>query len=263
MSDAGPGPVQAAVRFAVDRLLAAVNPLLRLLAGRRRPPRPTAGEEGDLAALAAREAGRRSDMSDHLVRLYSEAAALEPSLIVELGTRAGESTRALARAAARSGAALVSVDLEPTEAEVTYEGWHFVRDDDLAFAETFPDWCRRRGLEPAVDFLLLDTSHEREHTRAEIEAWFPHLADRCRAAFHDTNLRWIYRRRDGTLGRAWNNRRGVVACLEELLDLRIDERVPFTALRGEWLVRHDPKCCGLTVLERTGDETTNGGEETK
>ena len=54
----------------------------------------------------------RSDVSDHLSRLYSEAMLIRPKLIVELGTRGGESTLALLVAAQRSEAVLVSVDAE-------------------------------------------------------------------------------------------------------------------------------------------------------
>lgn len=251
MSETRRGVVIRTVHRAADALLAAWNGLVRILARRRRTLEMDGEPDNpDLAVLARREVDRPSDISDHLVRLYSEAAALTPSLIVELGTRTGESTRALARAARRSGAALVSVDLEAVGDVVDFAEWHFVQDDDVDFAGSFPAWCREQGLEPAVDFLFVDTSHEHDHTRAEIDAWFPHLADHCKVAFHDTHLTRFYRRRDGTAGRAWDNDRGVVRRLEELLGLTVNEQMPFTVLRREWLVRHDPFCNGLTMLER-------------
>ena len=42
---------------------------------------------------------RRSDISDHLATIFSEAVAAKPRLIVELGVRGGESRYALERAA--------------------------------------------------------------------------------------------------------------------------------------------------------------------
>lgn len=261
MSGAPPRLPVRALRVAAEMLLELWNGLVRTVARRERPVRVRPhGQAHDLEVLGRREVERPSDISDHLVRLYSEAAALSPSLIVELGTRTGESTRALVRAARRNGAALVSVDLKPVGDLFDYDEWHFVQAEDIDFAGSFPAWCRERGLEPTVDFLFVDTSHEHDHTRAEIDAWFTHLADRCKVAFHDTHLTCLYRRRDGTAGRAWDNDRGVVRCLEEMLGLAVDERMPFAVLRKEWLVRHDPLCNGLTVLERVpeGSEAARG-----
>ena len=55
-----------------------------------------------------------------------------------------------------------------------------------------------------IDVLFTDTSHPYEYTLAEIDVWFPHLSGTGIAICHDTNLKRLYRRRDGTLGLAWD-----------------------------------------------------------
>ena len=45
-----------------------------------------------------------------------------------------------------------------------------------------------RQLPAEVDVLFLDTSHEYEHTLAELRAYMPRVANGGIALFHDTNL---------------------------------------------------------------------------
>lgn len=216
------------------------------------PPPAEWNEEAaaDWRAIAAR-AARRGDINEHLLTLYAEALAARPRLIVELGVRGGESTFVLTRAAARSGAQVLSVDLQDCSRAAEFAGWSFVQSDDVAFAARFPAWCRERGLAPAADVLFFDTSHEREHTRRELEVWLPLLAPAGKALFHDTNLRRPYWRRDGSWNLGWDNQRGVIAALEDRLGARFNEDEEFTAECGGWRVRHFPWCAGLTVLEQT------------
>src|SRR5688572_4578711 len=53
----------------------------------------------------------RTDICDHLNALFFLAMSVKPRLMVELGTRGGESTRALLSAASLSDAILLSVDI--------------------------------------------------------------------------------------------------------------------------------------------------------
>jgi hypothetical protein len=191
-----------------------------------------------------------TDISDHLLTIFREGLAAKPKLIVELGVREGESTFVLERVARLTGATLVSVDLEDCSRVSPWERWHFVRSDDVAFAQRLPEWCRERGIEPVVDVLFVDTSHEYEHTRREIAAWLPRLAPKARVMFHDTNLTRPVRRRDGRVHPGFFEKRGVTQALEELLGVPFDEKQDFTLVRGEWTIRHDACCHGLTVLER-------------
>jgi len=220
-----------------------------LIERRRRPPADA--PDADLRAIRAR-AAVGTDISSHLEALYVAGLAAHPRLIVELGVRGGESTFVFERVARRSGADLVSVDIADCANVSRYERWHWVQEDDVRLGRRFRGWCEQRGLEPLVDVLFVDTSHVYDHTRAEMDAWFPHLSGRAVALFHDTNMKKVFRRRDGTLGLGWDNHRGVVRALEDVLGIRIDERRALTCAAGPWRVTHDPICNGLTMLRRTG-----------
>ena len=191
-----------------------------------------------------------NDISHHLPTLFREAVEAAPKLIVELGTRGGDSTFVFERVARRTGATLVSVDIDDCSGVISLPGWVFVQEDDLAFARRFPAWCAERGLAPRVDVLFVDTTHAYEQTRAEMTEWMPHLAPGGRALFHDSNMGGLYRRGDGTLGLAGDMGRGVIRAIHEHLGARFDERRAFSGSLGGVEVWHDPLCSGLTVLRK-------------
>jgi cephalosporin hydroxylase len=194
----------------------------------------------------------RTDISDHLLTLYAEAMEVKPKVLVELGTRGGESTRVLVRVAERCAGTLVSVDTDDCSDVVRSDRWVFVRSDDVELGRNWSDWARARGLQGSIDFLFIDTSHLYEHTLEEIRVWFPHLGAQAKAVFHDTNTHTLYHRRDGSVGPGWDARRGVIRAIEEYLGVGIDERRGFAGVVGDWLIRHDPICNGLTVLRWLG-----------
>jgi cephalosporin hydroxylase len=193
---------------------------------------------------------RPSDISDHLPVLYAESVRRKPEMIVELGVRRGSSTFVFERVAERFNCPIVSVDIEDCSSSSSYPHWTFVHADDVAFADEFPAWCKKRSLPETIDVLFIDTSHEYEHTVAEIDAWFQHLSPGALVFFHDTNMREVYSRADGSLGHGWKNDRGVIQAVEEFLNCRLDESVNFTCLVDGWLVRHHANCSGLTILEK-------------
>jgi cephalosporin hydroxylase len=192
----------------------------------------------------------RTDISDHLESIYLETLVGRPQLIVELGTRGGESTQALQAAAEQVGATMVSIDIDDCSEVCSYAHWHFVHDDDIHFAGIFGKWCKQKDLRPQIDVLFVDTSHQYEHTVAEISHWFPLLSPKCKVMFHDTNMACIYSRRDGSFGPGWDNQRGVIRAIEEFLGTRIKETRAFETSVNGWRVRHVPYCNGFTVLER-------------
>jgi hypothetical protein len=200
----------------------------------------------------------RTDISDHLGTLFLESLPVRPSLIVELGVRGGESTFVLERVAQLYGAKLVSVDIEDCSRVSSYPDWTFVKEDDIAFARRFPDWCREQRIAVSIDILFIDTSHEYDHTLTEITNWFPHLSDRGKVFLHDTNLKKVFFRKDGSMGLGWDNRRGVIAALETYLDRKFTERCDFTQFARGWLLKHYANCCGLTILERLRDVAASG-----
>jgi cephalosporin hydroxylase len=191
-----------------------------------------------------------TDINDHLDRLFVKSLPIDPDTIVELGVRGGESTFVFERVACLTDSDLVSVDIEDCSGVTDYDRQHFVHSDDVAFARRFDDWCTDYNINAAVDVLFVDTSHQYEHTVMEIEEWFPHLSDRAVVFFHDTNLTNYYRREDGTIGRGWDNDRGVIRALEEYFGCSLNETEPFLTIQSPFVVEHTPYCNGLTVLQK-------------
>lgn len=193
---------------------------------------------------------RKTDISDHLAMLFTESLNIESKLIVELGVGDGESTFVLERVANLWGAKLVSVDIDDRAEVSSFKDRIFVQSDDISFAAEFPDWCRRRGFEPVIDILFIDTSHLYDHTVAEIRSWFPYLASRCKVFFHDTNMREVFVRKDGSTGKGWDNQRGVIRAIEEHLDTTFNEKVNFALEHRGWFIRHYTICNGFMIMEK-------------
>jgi cephalosporin hydroxylase len=233
--------MQKAIPFVVSEL---INLGVRL----RRPNiSPSGLKELDEIRLHARN---WSDLSDHLEDLFVLAIEQRPRLIVELGVRGGESTFVFERVARLCHSKIVSVDLEDCTDIAHIPHWTFVQKDDVQFGQAFGEWCRAQNMDPNIDLLFLDTSHFFEHTLKEIEVWFPWLSDRAIVCFHDTNMRRIYRRKDGSRGVGWNNHRGVIRAIEQYFHTSFRERRDFVEIRDGWLVEHHANCSGLTILKK-------------
>jgi len=199
-----------------------------------------------------------TDMRDHLWTIFREVLLVRPRLIVELGTRGGVSTRALLAAAEIADAHLLSIDIEDCATielpDRFRSRWSFVQSDDVLFTrQGFEEFCRRRDLPPLAQAILVDTSHNYEHTRREIDAWMPHLDDPGVMLFHDTNSQggW-YRRLDGREEPGLDNPRTVIRAVEEFLGRRYDERSFFTDVVGGYVVQHMPWSGGLLSLRKQG-----------
>lgn len=191
-----------------------------------------------------------TDISDHLPTLFREAMEMSPRLIVELGVRGGESTFVFERVARLCESHLVSVDIDDCLRASPYKDWVFVQKDDTVFAGEFREFCRERGLPEKIDVLFIDTSHLYEHTVEEIRLWFPHLAERCKVLFHDTNLRLVGHRKNGQLLRGMDSQRSVIRAIEEYLGCTLQEEQDFNRVCGDWSVSHFANCNGLTILKR-------------
>lgn len=192
----------------------------------------------------------RSEISDHLVTLFTESLIMRPKLIVELGVENGRSTFVFERIARLCNSKLISVDIHDCSGASSHEDWIFVQKDDIEFAKGFGGFCRKLGIEPRIDVLFIDTSHNFEHTLKEIEHWFPFMSERSKVIFHDTNLGRIYFRKDMSMGLGYNNRRGVIRALETYFSKSFDESGDFTDFGRGWLIRHYSHCNGLMILER-------------
>jgi predicted O-methyltransferase YrrM len=215
---------------------------------------PTVFPPALVAALGATPP--ESDIVDHIGTLFFYALVLDARLIVELGTRGGESTRALLAAVATTGGKLLSVDVNDCAGiglpDDLKQRWRFVKSDDVKFGrEQFAQWCRDEGLAPRIDILFIDTSHSYEHTVQEIDAWQRSVRPGGMMVFHDTNMgEGVFQRRDGSIDYGWDNDRGVIRAIQEFLGREYDENATFVDIAAGWVVSHQPHCNGLTVLWR-------------
>ena len=131
---------------------------------------------------------RWSDIQEYLPFLYEQARSRPGCRVLELGSRKGNSTLAFLAGVQEAGGHVWSNDI--TDVTLDPEGmrpwrahpkWTFVRGDDM-------DPAVQAQLPAEVDVLFIDTSHEYEHTLAELRAYMPRLAPGGVALFHDTNI---------------------------------------------------------------------------
>ncbi|MDP3096651.1 MAG: class I SAM-dependent methyltransferase [Syntrophales bacterium] len=202
-----------------------------------------------LSAIQKR-AKRKTDICDHLETIFFECLGIRSRLIVELGSGDGESTFVLERIAKLWKAKLVSVDIEDREEVSFYQDRIFVLEDDITFVGKFRNWCGQHHIEPKIDILFIDTSHLFDHTVQEINAWFPFLAPRSKVLFHDTNLKEIFLRKDGSTGQGWNNERGVIRAIEKYFSRPFKEDENFITIIDGWQIRHIAHCNGLMIMDR-------------
>ena len=195
---------------------------------------------------------RQTDICDHLETLFLECLNLPSKLIVELGVGVGESTFVLENVARLWNARLVSVDIADCKKVLSYYKRDFVQMDDIAFAREFPHFCEVHNIEPMIDILFIDTSHLYDHTVQEIQSWFPFLSAHTKVIFHDTNMKEIFHRKDGSTGRGWNNERGVIRAIEEYFNRNFNEETDFIEIIDGWFIQHYAHCNGLMILERYG-----------
>jgi len=198
--------------------------------------------------------GKSSDISDHLGIIFFFATLRTNQLMVELGTRGGESTRALLAAAEVSDCPLLSVDIDDCSGiDLPFsERWNFVQESDVEFGgKGFEAWCAERDKEAQIDVLFIDTSHEYEHTKQELEIWCPYVVSGGIIILHDTNMgNGIYAKLDGSLGSGWNNHRGVIRAVEEYVGGSYDEKSLFSDRLDQYSILHVPYSNGLTVLKK-------------
>jgi cephalosporin hydroxylase len=190
-----------------------------------------------------------TDISDHLETLFVESMIVKPKFIVELGVRTGQSTFVFERVAKLCNSFLLSVDVAPQQNKTAWPRSTFIQRDDLLVADEFKSFCAKNNLEPKIDVLFIDTSHEYHHTKKEIAKWFPFLSERSTVFFHDANVKLLYNRRNGTIGKAYNDDRDVMRAIEEYVGSPLNEKKNFRQLHGSWLIEHHAICNGMTILK--------------
>lgn len=145
----------------------------------------------DLPKAVAHSTG---DIKHHLWSLYWMARMMTRSgsgLIVELGVRGGDSTRALIAAAKDTRSKVVSYDKHGdaynvrkiTEGiDIPWEDgiWECRQADSV---EAGIAWNEERAI---VDLLFIDTLHTLDHTLKELEVWGPRVRSGGAILLHDT-----------------------------------------------------------------------------
>ena len=141
-----------------------------------------------LAAALADRMSRWSDIREYMPFLYEQARSRPGVRVLELGTRKGNSTLAFLAGAKESGGHVWSCDVHPVDRDpdgmlpwARHPLWTFIRGDDM-------DPAAQVLMPPEADVLFIDTSHEYDHTLAELRAYMPRLAPGGIALFHDTNI---------------------------------------------------------------------------
>jgi len=126
-----------------------------------------------------------SDVQDDVPLLYALGCAVQPAVIVELGTRQGTSTRTLAYLAKKIGAHFFTVDPDPGCQDFIKDLLH---PEHCVFLNMTGEHAFSAGVTPAPDLLFIDTDpHTYDQTKMWLETWvrtsLPHGGV---AAFHDT-----------------------------------------------------------------------------
>lgn len=128
--------------------------------------------------------GQWSDIQDHMPVLFDTTKSYPKATVLELGTRCGNSTSAFLAAVELVAGHLWSVDINEPQVP---EWWtpdavpwtHYIADDmaiDLA------------ELPSALDVLFIDTSHDYDHTLAELTRFVPLVKAGGVVLMHDTDL---------------------------------------------------------------------------
>ena len=131
---------------------------------------------------------RPSDIQEYLPFLYEQAHSRPGCCIVELGTRNGNSTLAFLAGVAESGGTVWSVDVDNIILNddgmwrwQNARNWRFIHGSDM-------DEGVQAMLPEKIDILFIDTSHEYEHTLAELRTYIPRLTPDGIALLHDTKV---------------------------------------------------------------------------
>jgi cephalosporin hydroxylase len=167
-----------------------------------------------------------SDIVDHLPHLYGTACRFPGATILELGTRAGNSTAAFLAAADAVDGHVYSVDVANPRCPDWWresDRWSLHVGDDMA-REAYdfaPD---------VVDVLFIDTSHGYQHTLDELRCFVPLVRPGGVVLCHDTEL---------------EKPEGFESGPDFPVALALDDYCAETGM--EWTNR--PGCNGLGVLE--------------
>jgi len=188
---------------------------------------------------------RRIAIHASLEDIFNEGIEAGPKAVVELGvSELALANKVLTMVAEVNDAEFFSCDLFDFSKVCPYPKWRFHQGDDVDFAKIYDG--------PPIDLLFIDTNELYAHVCDEIKAWFPRLAEKATMMFRCTNLQKILHYEDGrSTGLGWDNERGVIRAIGDVLNIYFDETKPFEGKIGQWQIKHWPWGAGLTVLRKT------------
>lgn len=99
---------------------------------------------------------------------------LSGQIYLEVGVDKGRSL-SVARMVAREGVEVWGVDLRE---DPKVEGANFIQGDSMAVSKTWPK-------DKKIAVLFIDGDHSYEGCKADIDAWYPHMAKKGVMLFHD------------------------------------------------------------------------------
>lgn len=200
-----------------------------------------------------------TDISSHLPALFAHCMIKKPKLVIEVGVRGGESTRAFKNALDFFDVKLIGVDINATSAYVykklNIKNAEFKIMDDLDFSAW---WDKSAYREMKADIIFIDTSHCYGHTIKELEIFVPLLEAKGTLVFHDTNMcplpNATYQRINNTRGTGWDNKKGVIRAIKDFFSMSFNEEeytsLHFSSKDSNWTLLHYPYCNGLTLITR-------------
>ena len=128
-----------------------------------------------------------TDIHQHLPTLYAMAVNMKAKVVIELGVRTGESTIPFLEAMQVTDGHLWSVDVDPciqAKQKMKNYGldgrWTFTVLGDIEYGMHVWDKSKK------ADIIFIDTSHEYQQTKKEIEVFEPLLRPGGIMMFHDT-----------------------------------------------------------------------------
>lgn len=121
-----------------------------------------------------------SDINEHLPTFVDLCVSLNAKTVIELGTRGGVSTIAWLYGLELTDGHLWSVDVDPKPA-LDHERWTFIQGSDL-------DPSTLERLPKQADIVFVDTSHDYQQTKAELNVYKWRVRPGGRIVLHDTAL---------------------------------------------------------------------------
>ena len=116
----------------------------------------------------------KSDISDSLPIIFNWVIKLKAQMILELGVRSGESTKAFLQALAYTGGKMTSMDIDDCSRVSVAPNWKFVQGDDL-----------KLEFREQVDILFIDTNHTYTQTLLELIRYAPSVTEDGVILLHD------------------------------------------------------------------------------